>query len=96
VAGAAVDLTLRGDDGTELPMGCAVNATPEESSGRCYTDSVDVDPLARQHRNLLGTALRAVHLVNYPSEWWHWSYGDRYWAFISNAVAARYGPIARL
>jgi D-alanyl-D-alanine dipeptidase len=21
--------------------------------------------------------------VNYPPEWWHWSYGDKYWAFIS-------------
>jgi D-alanyl-D-alanine dipeptidase len=31
VAGAAVDLTLSGDDGTELPMGSEVNATPDAS-----------------------------------------------------------------
>jgi D-alanyl-D-alanine dipeptidase len=96
VAGAAVDLTLCGDDGTELPMGSEVNATPESSAGRCYTDSVDITPAARRNRNLLSCALRAVQLLNYPSEWWHWSYGDRYWAFVSGAKTARYGPIARL
>jgi D-alanyl-D-alanine dipeptidase len=96
VAGAAVDLTLCGDDGIELPMGSSVNATPEESVGRCYSASVDITPLARCNRNMLDAVLRAVCLVNYPSEWWHWSYGDRYWAFMSGATTARYGPIAAL
>jgi zinc D-Ala-D-Ala dipeptidase len=31
--------------------------------------------------------------VNYPTEWWHWSYGDRYWAYQSGARAARFGPL---
>jgi zinc D-Ala-D-Ala dipeptidase len=96
VAGAAVDLTLCGEDGTELPMGSPVNATPQESAGRCYTDSLDVSPAARRNRDVLSRVLRAVQLVNYPSEWWHWSYGDRYWAFASGAASARYGPVARL
>lgn len=96
VAGAAVDLTLHGEDGTELPMGTAVNATPQESAGRCYTAAADIAPVARRNRHLLSGALRAVQLVNYPSEWWHWSYGDRYWAFVSGAATARYGPVARL
>jgi D-alanyl-D-alanine dipeptidase len=33
-------------------------------------------------------------LVNYPTEWWHWSYGDRYWALMTGAPAALYGPVA--
>ena len=37
--------------------------------------------------------LGVVGLVNYPTEWWHWSYGDRYWALISGADAALYGPV---
>ncbi|WP_436497049.1 hypothetical protein [Actinokineospora sp. HUAS TT18] len=41
----------------------------------------------------LDTALTAVGMVNYPAEWWHWSYGDRYWAFVTGAVSARYGPV---
>jgi zinc D-Ala-D-Ala dipeptidase len=31
--------------------------------------------------------------VNYPTEWWHWSYGDSYWALTTGAPAAIYGPI---
>ena len=34
--------------------------------------------------------------VNYPTEWWHWSFGDRYWAFVTGHGAARYGQVARL
>jgi D-alanyl-D-alanine dipeptidase len=41
---------------------------------------------------VLGGALGAVGLVNYPTEWWHWSYGDRYWALTTGAPAALYGP----
>jgi D-alanyl-D-alanine dipeptidase len=25
--------------------------------------------------------LEIAGFVNYPSEWWHWSYGDKYWGF---------------
>jgi D-alanyl-D-alanine dipeptidase len=31
--------------------------------------------------------------VNYPSEWWHWSYGDRYWAVVTGEPHAIYGPV---
>jgi zinc D-Ala-D-Ala dipeptidase len=34
-------------------------------------------------------------LVNYPTEWWHYSYGDRYWALATGAAAALYGPVVR-
>lgn len=79
-AGAAVDLTLVDADGTELDMGTRVNAGPEESDGACYTDAASISPQARANRTLPADALSAAALVNYPTEWWHWSYGDRYWA----------------
>jgi zinc D-Ala-D-Ala dipeptidase len=41
------------------------------------------------------SALRGAGLVNYPTEWWHWSYGDRYWAMMTGATAAVYGPVVR-
>ena len=40
-----------------------------------------------------GTVLCGAGLVNYPTEWWHWSYGDRYWALMTGATAAVYGPV---
>ncbi len=36
--------------------------------------------------------LTAAGLVNYPTEWWHWSFGDRYWALATGKAAALYGP----
>ncbi|WP_210637613.1 M15 family metallopeptidase [Streptomyces sp. GESEQ-13] len=91
-AGAAVDLTLADDDGCELDMGTRMNATPEESAGACYTQADNISDKPRSHRQILSTALTAVGLVNYPTEWWHWSYGDRYWALETGATVAHYGP----
>ncbi|MGW2382363.1 M15 family metallopeptidase [Streptomyces sp. NPDC001658] len=91
-AGAAVDLTLADADGRELDLGTAMNASPEESEGACYTDAAGISEEARANRAVLGRALGAAGLVNYPTEWWHWSYGDRYWALATGAGAALYGP----
>lgn len=91
-AGAAVDLTLVTADGRELDMGTRVNANPEESDGACYTDADNVDSEARANRRMLTDALTAGGLVNYPTEWWHWSHGDRYRALATEADHAVYGP----
>ncbi|WP_406065822.1 M15 family metallopeptidase [Streptomyces sp. NBC_01077] len=91
-AGAAVDLTLADTDGQELDLGTRMNADPEESKGACYTDAVGITEEARANRELLGSVLTAAGLVNYPTEWWHWSFGDRYWALMTGAAAALYGP----
>ncbi|MEV8635029.1 M15 family metallopeptidase [Streptosporangium sp. NPDC051023] len=93
-AGAAVDLTLCTEDGVELDMGTPLNATPEQSGGACYTAAPDISAQARRNRELLGVALDSAGLVNYPTEWWHWSYGDRYWAMTTGAPSALYGPRA--
>ncbi|MFJ8958301.1 M15 family metallopeptidase [Lentzea sp. NPDC102401] len=92
VAGAAVDLTLVTTSGAELWMGTAVDATPEESDGACFF-AAPVDDEARRNRTVLADALSAAGLINYPTEWWHWSYGDRYWALLTGADHAVYGPV---
>lgn len=91
-AGAAVDLTLADADGRELDLGTEMNASPEQSDGACYTQAAHITDEARANRGLLGGVLTASGLVNYPTEWWHWSYGDRYWALATGAPAALYGP----
>jgi len=93
VAGAAVDLTLVDADGVELDLGTSIDATPEESDGACYFAADAISAAARAHRDLLAEVLGAAGLVNYPTEWWHWSYGDRYWALVTGAPAALYGPV---
>ncbi|MEO3868752.1 M15 family metallopeptidase [Nonomuraea sp. B12E4] len=92
VSGGAVDLTLCTVSGAELPMGTQVNATPPESDEACYTAYPGISAEARRNRDILGTAMTSAGFVNYPTEWWHWSYGDRYWAFVTGSRFARYGP----
>jgi D-alanyl-D-alanine dipeptidase len=93
VAGAAVDLTLVDATGEELDLGTPIDATPEQSDGRCYFAAAGIGADARAHRALLARVLGDVGLVNYPTEWWHWSFGDRYWALVTGADAATYGPV---
>jgi D-alanyl-D-alanine dipeptidase len=94
VCGAAVDVTLMDHHGQELFMGTEVNDGPEVSNGACYLAATNVPAQARRYRRVLAHVLVAVGLVNYPTEWWHWSYGDRYWAMVTSRPAARYGQVA--
>lgn len=91
--GAAVDVVLLDRDGVEVDMGCPLDTNPEDSAGLCYTDHPDVPRAARGARTALGNAMRRAGFVNYPTEWWHWSHGDRYWAMATGASHAYYGPI---
>jgi D-alanyl-D-alanine dipeptidase len=93
ITGGAVDLTLCSADGDELDMGTALDATPEASGDACFTDAPQISPSARWNRRTMAEALSGAGLVNYPTEWWHWSYGDRYWALLTDAAATRYGPV---
>ena len=87
--GGAVDLTLMSDDGKEIDMGTRFNADPEESNFSNYTNATVSDGV-RERRQILKDVLEGVGFVNYPTEWWHWSYGDRYWAFIKGKPFALY------
>ncbi|MFJ4898170.1 M15 family metallopeptidase [Streptomyces sp. NPDC088727] len=91
-AGAAVDLTLVDALGQELDMGTAMNANPEDSENACFTDATNISARARENRTILTTAMKNAEFVNYPTEWWHFSLGDRYWALMKKYAAAKYGP----
>ena len=88
---ATVD--LKTPEGVELDLGCPIDTDPEKSQGRCYTDHPDVTGEALRLRRELVRAMSSAGLVNYPTEWWHYSYGDRYWALATGAGAALYGPV---
>ncbi|CAN5449908.1 M15 family metallopeptidase [soil metagenome] len=92
-AGAAADVVLTTPEGVVLDVGCPIDANPEESAGRCYTAHPDVTGEARLLRDELVRALSGAGLVNYPTEWWHWSYGDRYWARSTGSAHALFGPV---
>ncbi|GAA1589320.1 M15 family metallopeptidase [Kribbella sancticallisti] len=91
VAGAAVDVTLIGEHGP-FDLGTPIDATPEQSNGACFFAAANISREARTNRALLADVLSSCGLVNYPTEWWHWSFGDRYWAFAEGREQALYGP----
>ena len=39
--------------------------------------------------------MQAQGFANYVREWWHYSYGDRYWAWMNGQPRAIYGPVPR-
>lgn len=92
--GGAVDLTLCDLRGYELDLGCAYDQDEKASNGACLSHFEQLSPEASKHRRILFKALSSVGFVNYPFEWWHWSYGDRYWAAVTEHPHALYGAVA--
>lgn len=88
--GGAIDIVLITQEGERVDMGQdSENLLLEEI---IQTDSPLISLKARLNRETMGNALRAVGFVNYPREYWHWSYGDRRWAFETGAGHSMYGP----
>ena len=84
--GGAVDVGLVDKMGRRLYMG------PFRLRA-ARIDCTAISRVASANRALLSEAMSAVGFINYPEEWWHWSYGDTEWAVHSGAPAAIYGPI---
>lgn len=88
LCGGTVDLTVVGPDGKDLDMGTEYLVFDD----RTPTESDLVSGAAKNNRHLLAEAMSRAGFVNYELEWWHWSYGDRYWAFKLQKPAAIYAP----
>jgi D-alanyl-D-alanine dipeptidase len=93
--GGAVDLTIRWIGGEPLWMGCLFDDASEISHrDRMETHANErsfSDTEARANRRLLHWVMHEEGFVGYSEEWWHFSYGDQYWAGVSGASAALYG-----
>jgi zinc D-Ala-D-Ala dipeptidase len=88
--GGAVDLTL-GWRGAVLGLGTDFDAFLPDSAPAALED--DVGSTARDLRRLLASVLQAEEMTVITSEWWHWSYGDQYWAARTGAPSAIYDEI---
>ncbi|MCS5710635.1 M15 family metallopeptidase [Candidatus Berkiella aquae] len=79
--GAAIDVYLVDSQGKIVDMGITLDDTYQDLTGEfCKTNSNVISQQAKENRKIMNTALEGVGFVNYPTEYWHWSYGDRYWA----------------
>jgi zinc D-Ala-D-Ala dipeptidase len=87
--GGAIDLVVVDARGEELDMGSLLN----EKGPRMRTEARGLPEEAKRNRALLLEAMESAGFVNYPHEWWHFSYGDRYWAHAKGEPAAIYGAV---
>jgi len=88
MTGGAVDLRLLRNS-RKVPMKSSKltyqeNAKPFQSKLPHYI---------QQNRELLFNALKKVGFSNSPREYWHWSYGDIWWAKRTKKKVAIYGVV---
>ena len=77
--GGAVDLVPYNlDSGKELEMGSPINEIDEKAALFCP----DISPEAKANRAMLLEMMLGEELAPMCTEWWHYSYGDAYWAAI--------------
>lgn len=88
--GGAVDVLLADGEGNVLDL-----ISPyKPRDRRAYPFSAKgLTETARKHREILREALASVGLTNYPSEFWHYSYGDQGWAYRGGHPYAIYGMV---
>lgn len=87
-AGAAIDLTIS-KEGKMLDMGTGY----KEFNDKTETDSDKISDEQKKNRAYLRKLMTNEGFVNYPTEWWHYSYGDRYWSAFLNFSESIYDSV---
>ena len=89
LTGGTVDLTLT-YDGIPLSLGTAF----DDFTSAARADSLESSPsVARDLRRMLFWAMRTQGFVVLDCEWWHFEYGTRRWAAITDSTPL-FGPAA--
>jgi D-alanyl-D-alanine dipeptidase len=92
--GGAIDVYLINETGKLVDMGIQIKDWMEDTDGSLSrTSSSHISAKAQHYRNIMSKALSTIGFINYPTEYWHWSYGDRYWAYQTGRSHAIYGVV---
>lgn len=73
--GAAIDLALCDKNGKELDFGTSYY---EKNLGS--KSVVELTDEQKKNQKYIKKLMKTENFVQQPSQWWHYSYGDRYWA----------------
>lgn len=100
MTGGAVDVSLADDDGNLLEMGTDLNHGAPQNKSTLYFEEMEQDgtPLSdsdleiQKNRRILFHAMNDAGFVNNPLAWFHWDYGNIWWA---NALGEKafYGAV---
>jgi D-alanyl-D-alanine dipeptidase len=78
-SGAAVDVTLVDEMGTDVDMGTPIDFNGNESNPDFFKET---RPVSHGNRSLLREVMHAQGFLQHPNEWWHYSYGDQFWVWL--------------
>lgn len=88
--GGAVDLMLADESGKALDHVSPFH--PRDHT--CFPFATKgLSDEARRNRDIIAEAMSTGGMTNYPSEYWHWSYGDQGWAYRGRQPNALYGAV---
>lgn len=88
-AGAAVDIRIIDENSQSLDFGTEL----WEFTKRSYTFSPEITEPAQQNRALLRSVMMGAGFAPFDGEWWHFSYGDKEWAYYYSQPQALYDQI---
>ncbi|MBD2154574.1 M15 family metallopeptidase [Leptolyngbya sp. FACHB-16] len=104
--GAAIDVTLADENGTEIDMGSPIDemsprSYPDHFAGVADPNSPEYDAQGaqyHQYRQWLCKVMVEAGFCSHPHEWWHFSYGDQFWVWQQQQAgidisAALYGAV---
>jgi zinc D-Ala-D-Ala dipeptidase len=89
--GGAVDVFIVDKDGDSLDFGCA----PWTFDSRSQYDAFEkglISEAANLNRILLYELMKEEDFIEFYGEWWHFSYGDKEWAY-ANKTSAIYSQL---
>ncbi len=83
--GGAVDLTICYRDGAPLEFGSEFDEFGKEAYTHFYEPMhglcKNLNGPAYYNRRILYNAMLAAGFTNLPTEWWHYDYGNKNWAY---------------
>lgn len=90
--GGAIDVTLVRSSGIWLDMGTEFDDFSEKSH-TAYFEKSRCKAYPRDFRRALYNVMTAVGFTNLPSEWWHYDYGDAFWAYYTHNPKCHIKPL---
>ena len=92
--GGAIDVTLIDKGGIELNMGTCFDDLTNKAH-TCYYEVHEENIDVRNNRRILYHAMIKAGFTNFPSEWWHYDYGDKFWGYYKQCPALYRGVFDR-
>lgn len=89
--GGAVDITISTISGTDIDMGTKIADYSVPSKIKTFDNTLSEEQ--KYNRKLLHDLMVEEGFAPYYGEWWHFSYGDREWAWFYQKLEALYDQV---